>query len=411
MSAVAEFSGLGASPALGERVGWRARAVTLAEVEREWRGLERTGIATPYQRFDWVKAYAEQALGAEQRRLGLVRIGAPDGRALALLPFAMPIGSVSRCAAFVGGKHANFHMGVYDRDFAAALTAAEAAEMLQQAAKALGGLDCFGLINQPQHWDGVPNPLARLSTRPSNEPAYRLTLSEAVEDDLLAALSNDARKKQRSKRSKLQEMGELRSFIAQTPGEIDAALTAFHAQKAARFARLGLANPFAAPEIKAFLAAATQPQPDGADGDGPPLRIAALTLNGAVIASFIGAVHAGRWSGMATAFSADESLAKHSPGDLLLTDVVRLEHALGTRIIDLGVGEARYKASLCKEQDALVDSFVPVSTRGRAFAALSQQLQGAKLRIKSSPLAYRLAQRAHAALGRLKPRPSPAGPA
>ena len=81
--------------------------------------------------------------------------------------------------------------------------------------------------------------------------------------------------------------------------------------------------------------------------------------------------------------------------------------ALGQRDIDrldLGVGEARYKTTICDDRDDLVDTFFPLTAKGRAYASFSQAKRALKRRIKASPLALKLSLRV---LGWLKHRPSP----
>ena len=96
---------------------------------------------------------------------------------------------------------------------------------------------------------------------------------------------------------------------------------------------------------------------------------------------------------MMTAFDADPEIARFSPGDLLLQHLVRDQAARGRRAFDLGVGEARYKASICDETIALVEMMVPVSLRGTPTGAPRQGLTRTKRRIKRDPRLFALVRR------------------
>jgi CelD/BcsL family acetyltransferase involved in cellulose biosynthesis len=237
-------------------------------------------------------------------------------------------------------------------------------------------------------WEGAANPLA-FTGEPEASDAYGLMLGPDPDATLRLVFSADARKKLRSKEKRLVEAkGALQYRCAETSEEAAGYLAAFYAQKSARFAAMGVADPYADPAIRAFLAVA-------ASGPHPAMEMHALRLadSGRVLATFGGAVTGDRFSGMMTAFDADPEIARFSPGDLLLLHLVRDQAARGRLAFDLGVGEARYKASICDETISLVETIVPVSLRGRAYGAIRQGLIRTKRRIKRDPRLYAAVQR------------------
>jgi CelD/BcsL family acetyltransferase involved in cellulose biosynthesis len=96
---------------------------------------------------------------------------------------------------------------------------------------------------------------------------------------------------------------------------------------------------------------------------------------------------------MATSFDMESEVARTSPGEILLVDLIKLKGREGTTVFDLGVGEARYKTTICDEREELVDSFLPLTAKGHAFAGIARAKRWAKRRIKASPLALKLAHR------------------
>ncbi|TXM87389.1 GNAT family N-acetyltransferase, partial [Methylobacterium sp. WL116] len=250
------------------------------------------------------------------------------------------------------------------------------------------GIDVYALGHQPRTWDGAVNPLAiRGEAAPSD--GYGMMLGPDPESTLKRAFSADARKKLRSKEKRLVEAhGALAYRKAADGAEAARFLSAFYAQKAARFAAMGIADPYADPAIRAFLTAATA-------GENPAVEIHALVLEatGRVLATFGGAVDGARYSGMMTAFDADPEIARFSPGDLLLHHLVRDQAAQGRRAFDLGVGEARYKASVCDETIPLVEATLPVTLRGHAYGFVATRLTRLKRRIKRDPRLFALVRR------------------
>ena len=379
---------------------------SLEDVEREWRQLEATGVLTPYQRFDWIAAYAAHVLPLEDATLGLVAARGPDGALAVLFPFAVRRKRGLTLVSFVGGKHANFHMPAFSRNALAHMGEAEARALLDQASLALGGVDAFIFVNQPTEWDGLHNPFAALSAQPSPSLAYKLSLQADADATLNQSMSAHARKKHKNKRARFAEMGASRLLIAGTDAERDTVLETFFRQKSLRFRELGIADPFADETVRSFIRAGSKPAAPGVE---PVLTLAGLELNGAVIATYIGTTAQGRFSGMATSFEADPALIKVSPGDILLVDLIRHHCRLGFKVFDVGVGEARYKSTFCDGMDALHDGFIAISAKGRLAASALRLAQTIKAKAKASLRITAMVAAARRAIRlRVTPRPSAA---
>lgn len=395
-----------AEPALAERPlaatgarPWHGITVTgdIAAVEADWRLLETRALVTPYQAYGWVRPFVETVGAAERMTFRHVVIRDASASALAILPLVITRRNGIRFAEFIGGKHANYHMGLYASDFAALLGAGTTRLLLAEIGAAIGGLDAFIFVNQPTQWQGIANPLAALAAGPSPSGAYKLSLVPGDGDgSLRRSMSSHAHKKLKNKRNRFAGFGPSEVVRAREPAQIARVIDAFLRQKAARFRMMGVPDPFAPPSVRRFLEHAAQP-----DGDRPPvLELYSLDVAGQSVATYVGAVQAGRFSGMATSFDMDSEVAKTSPGEILLVELIKLKGREGTTVFDLGVGEARYKTTICDERDELVDSFLPLTVKGHAFAGIARAKRWAKRRIKASPLALKLAHRVSGWLNR-----------
>lgn len=378
---------------------WRSVTIAgdIAAIESDWRALEAHALVTPYQAYGWVRAFVETVGAAHGMAFRYAFLHDSGGGLAALLPLVITTRSGTRFAEFIGGKHANYHMGLYAPAFAAGLDAAATRLMLQEVAAAIGGLDGFVFVNQPTVWQGVPNPFALLAGGSSPSGSYKLALVPGDgEATLRRSMSSHAHKKMKNKRNRFASFGPSALVRAEGPAAIARAIEAFLAQKAARFRAMGIADPFAEPAMRAFLQQAAQ-----ADGrHAPALELYTLELAGQPVATYVGAVQGARFSGMATSFDMASETAKTSPGEILLIELIKRKCREGIAVLDLGVGEARYKTTICDERDELVDSFLPLTLKGRAFVALARAKRALKRRVKASPAALKAAQRVSGWFGR-----------
>lgn len=372
---------------------WTSIAIEtdIAALAGQWRAFEATALVTPYQSYDWIRSFVETIGAAHGMALRYALVHGNDGELRALLPLVITRRSGFRFAEFIGGKHANYHMGLYAPAFAAQLDAALTARMLADIGNAIGGLDALAFVNQPVIWQGVANPAARLAAGPSPSRAYKLALIAGDGDATLRrSMSSHARKKLKNKHSRFKDFGPSVLTRATTPGEAARIIDAFLTQKAERFRAMGVPDPFAEPAMRAFLEQAAM---DGSSGR-PAIELYALDLAGTCVATYVGAIQGERFSGMATSFDMASETVKTSPGELLLSELIRLKAREGVAVFDLGVGEARYKTTFCDDHDDLVDSFLPLTFKGRVFARIARTKRELKRRIKRSPMALKLAHRA-----------------
>jgi CelD/BcsL family acetyltransferase involved in cellulose biosynthesis len=359
----------------------------LAAAEALWRRLEAdpASLQTPYQRFDWTSAYLRSTDRADSARIVILRDA--DGRPRILLPLILRREFGLCVARTVGDTHANYQMPLFATRDAASLSHGEIRAALVRAGRT-AGIDAYALQHQPRVWEEAANPLAATG-EPEASDAYGLMLDSDPDATVRRVFSADARKKLRSKEKRLVEAkGAIAYRCASTPEEAGRYLAAFCVHKSARFAEMGVADPYADAGIRDFLAVASS-------GAHPAIELHALCLaeSGRVIATFGGAVNAHRFSGMMTAFDADPEIARFSPGDLLLQHLVRDQAARGRQGLDLGVGEARYKASICDQTISLVTTIIPVSPWGRIYGFVRQGLTRTKRRIKRDPRLYAVLQR------------------
>jgi CelD/BcsL family acetyltransferase involved in cellulose biosynthesis len=385
MTAIVRVPDLAASEAVAPpgAASYTVEAIAdLGALEPVWCALQESGVASPYQRYDWTKAYADAMAKSEgfEPRILVVRDAAR--RPCLILPLGIARRRGLAIAAPIGGKHANYHLPVIG---AGAPSPTELNRLLREAGRR-DGVDAYVFGNCPLAWQGAPNPLAE-GGRPSPSNGYRLRLEPDCEAALKRAFSSETRKKLRKKEKKLGELGPVTYLLARSEAEVDRILGAFQAQKRARMRELGIANPFEDAPAQAFIRAAALA---GLAEGKPAIELHAILVGERVVATFGAAVDASRCCGMFNSFDTDPEIARSSPGELLTIHIIRAYCRSGRTMFDLGVGEARYKNSICDEAEELVDLMLPVSARGRLYAAGLDGFQRLKRFVKQTPWAWRL---------------------
>jgi CelD/BcsL family acetyltransferase involved in cellulose biosynthesis len=361
---------------------------SLDMIADDWKAIQASGYATPYQTLDWTKAWVETLGKTSGLKPHFIRSIDTNGQTSAIVPIGLSKSILGTKAIFLGGKHSNFNMMVMSQLGIETLVGPALDAMLKAAAEQCG-IDCYHFVHQPFVWMGRDNPLLTLPFTGSANTAYRADLIPNGDAMIRSLMSSESRKKLRNKEKRLGELGSVSFKRADTPEDIECALSAFLTQKAARFKNQGLDNPFASPEAVAFLRHGSLEN----SGSEPPFSLFYLTSGERIVSMLGGTHHAGRMSGMFTSFDDAVDIIRFSPGDLLLLHLVQHLANKKFEIFDLGTGDATYKGDYCKIEENLFDSVLPMTARGKLLAATLTAAYGAKRWIKNSPAALKLARR------------------
>ncbi len=372
---------LGSTCAAADPVATVQVLTELGDAEARWRALVREGgLGTPYQDFDWADAWMQHVGRAGGWQPFIVVGDDADGSPCFLWPLARRKQGPITIAEFIGGKHANFNVGLWQRAAAQAITPAGLHRILDGIAAAPVRVDALAFRNQPKIWGGIANPLALFAHQPSPSHGWKGRLAPDFEALQKGRVSAQTRKKIRKKERLLADHGPVRLWRAASTAEITAVIDAFYVQKAERMRELGIANIFATAGVRDFIACgALRVHADG----GPVIELYALSVGDSILATFGGTAAGGRFCGMFNSITRGP-LADYSPGELLLSHVARTCAERGLEVFDLGVGDAPYKHLVCDEEEPLFDSFLPLTPLGR-IACYGAQLHGrVKRQVKGS---------------------------
>ena len=360
----------------------------VAPVLEAWAELEACAPCSIYQTRAWLLPWLE-TLGKKARVKPFFLLARDrSDRPIAFFPLGLLRRGPMRVAVWLGGKDANFAQALISPGTQWSRT--ELLRLLRTGSlNAHGKPDVLMLANQPAVWNGHANPLHLLPNQQSPSAAYGTTLPSGAELLFATKLSKETRKKLRKKESRLSGLGLVTYRVAANAQERRRFLDAVLSQKIGRFRTLNITSEFETPEMHAFIERASAES---------GIELHALMAGERIVAVYGGAAHDGQWSGMFNSFDNDDEIAKSSPGDLLLMRIIAKACADGATRFDLGIGEARYKATLCDETIPLFDAIVPVTPRGRCYANLIAAKQSLKRAVKQNARLFALAKRVHARL-------------
>jgi CelD/BcsL family acetyltransferase involved in cellulose biosynthesis len=334
----------------------------MAGAEPHWRALEQgDSLRTPYQHYAFLKLW-QRHVGTAIGVTPFIVVGFNTQNApLFLWPFGRRRIGGLRVVEFLGGKHANFNIGIWRRDVAECITADDLRAVLKRL---VGQADILKLGSQPLTWGGTTNPFALLPHLHSANYGYSGALIPDY-DALLRAHTNSAtRKKMRKKERALAGFGAVRFAQAESDAEVRRVVDTFFKQKSARMRMLGIPDAFAPPSVRRFIEAAAN---EHLAGGAPLLELYTLSVGDIIVATFGGIVGGGRFCGMFNSII-KERYAAESPGEQLLAHVVRRCCERGLDTFDLGIGEANYKTLFCSDAEPMFDSHLPLSRAGRLVA-------------------------------------------
>ena len=367
----------------------------LADAAPHWRALEAAAaLATPYQRYEFLALW-QQHVGASAGFVPFIVVGFDVlGVPLFLLPLGARTFAPWRVVEFLGGKHANFNMGLWRRDTAASISADDLRDVLKRLA---GRADVLTLRNQPLTWNGTTNPLALLAHQRSANSGFSGALFSDFDALLQARTSSSTRKKMRKKERALAARGAIRFARAETTADTHRVLAVFFKQKSARMHKMGITDVFGDTHVRIFIEAATSAKL--ADGN-PLIELYSLSVGDVIVATMAGMTGDGRFCGMFNSM-VEGLYAAESPGEQLLWQLVRHCCRRGLETFDLGIGEAEYKGLFCGDVEPLFDSFLRLSPAGRLLAPAAAVAEAAKRTIKQNATLWSLVRGLRRMRGRI----------
>jgi CelD/BcsL family acetyltransferase involved in cellulose biosynthesis/predicted ATP-grasp superfamily ATP-dependent carboligase len=377
-----------------------------AAVENLWRRFERVADCTPYQTLDWLAAWQRHVGVSDGTRPVIAVASFTNGEPAFLLPLAVEPCGATRRLCWLGQDLNDYNAPLLAKDFAQRVTPEHFAAAWRevrsriQRAPALRH-DWIELEKMPADVGGQTNPFCRLGVAANPSGAHSTGLSDDWKEFYVEKRSAATRRRDRSKRKRLAEFGEI-SFVTETDArDITRTLQTLMQQKHRLFAHRGIGDMFARSGWREFFLdiavnAATRPM----------IHVSRVQIGEVCAAANLGLVFGGTYYHLLASYN-DGALSHYGPGALHLRELLAYAIGRGLRRFDFTIGDEPYKCEWSDSDATLWDYRAVAAWRGwPAFgrAALARPL---KRFIKQTPWVWRTVSHARALFGGLQHRAAP----
>lgn len=369
------------------------------DVTETWNVLAASGIQSSGQSLGFTRLWAREFGIAEADQFYL--LASRKGLPLALLPLHRRRVRGVRILTWFPGPHVGCNAPLVDAAALATMSPAERRAMWTALLRHVEGADVVYLKAVPQTFvDGV-DVFAELGQSIAVETLYRAQFSSWDEANTTQR-SKSRRKHDRQQGDRLEALGEV-SFETLGNGEqaIDA-LDIMFRQRAVRFRAMGVFDPFAPPQVRAFYDATAR------QDSGVEIKLHLLRLNGVITAVRYNIVAGNRMFCLISSMSDDPTIQTGSPGKQCLLRVMQTEFDAGFSMFDMGAGFTDEKRHWCNVQIPVRQHYQPITRRGALAAQAHRNWALLRQRIKSDIRLLKLAKTARGLLVRALGKP-PAG--
>jgi CelD/BcsL family acetyltransferase involved in cellulose biosynthesis len=239
------------------------------------------------------------------------------------------------------------------------------------------------------------NPLRYLGGAVNPSGAYLTHLSGDWDAFYTAKRSSATRRRDRTKRKRLAESGEVRLVTPQGDGDIRGSLDILMQQKARAFARMGVANLFARPGYAQFYRALA-----GDPATRPLVHVSRLDVGPTPAAVNLGLTFRDRYYHLLASYD-DGDLSRYGPGAAHLHDLLRYAIGRDLRVFDFTIGDERYKRDWCDSELTLYDFISAATWRGTLVVAPMRVALRLKRWIKGTPVLWQAFSAGRALVGSL----------
>lgn len=358
-----------------------------------WTSLERDADCTAFQTYAWLSTWFRH-VGARSGVKPAIVVGRTvGGTTLFIMPIGLKRGMVGTRLVWLGDCLCDYQGPVLAKDFARHVRRDQFEALWSDIRAALPHHDIVALDRLPETVGGQGNPFLALgNVQPHASNAHMTRLAPTWGEYYGAKRSSGSKKRDKQKRRKLEEFGAVELVTPQSREEIARTVDTLIAQKAATFARMGVANPFEKPGVRDFYM-------DLATNETGMIHVCHLEVGGKVAAANWGVSFDGRYHYVLASYAEQEDFARRGPGMIQLMELMRYATETGHTEFDFTIGDEAYKADWCEVEIRLFDHIEAVTLRGWLALLPTVLYRRAKRFIKQTPVLWEAFTRLRAAAG------------
>ncbi len=315
-----------------------------------------------FQCRDHLSIWQETIGAATGTRPLFVAVFERNGAPVMLLPLGIVASRGLKVLGFLDGGVADYNAPLL-YGAANGLAADDVLAIWHAICRSAGRFDLAMLEKMPDHVEGIPNPLKALFTRAFFMSGHMLTLAGDGADAIAPKRRRDLKESRRKRKRIAEVAGEVSYAIATEKQEIHDVFDVFVRQKSRRYQETLGHEGFDVPGQRAYYLTLTERLA------GKGAQLAYLRAGNEIIATSWSLISARRLFYLMAGFE-DGVWRRHSPGRLLLEDLLTWCLKNDIAVFDFGIGDEAYKHKWHESAIPLWLGLHPHSVRGFiAFAA------------------------------------------
>lgn len=372
----------------------------LPAVESEWRRFEKTADCTAFQTFDWLSTW-QRCVGVHEDVTPAIVVGRDKASDLLfILPLSVTQTRFARELSFFGSDLCDYNAPLLARRFESQIKSAQFKELWRGITAQLQcdprwRHDLVRLEKMTDTVGGQRNPMLSVGVTPHPSGAYATPLADSWDAFYAAKRSASTRRRDRTKRNRLADFGEVRTTTPDSAeGQLEA-LSVLMEQKARSLARMGIGDFFARPGYADFYRAlVTDPR------NRHLVHMSRLEVGSQTAAVNVGLTFRDTYYHVMSSYT-DGEMARFGPGAIHMHDMLRNAIERGCKVFDFTVGDEPYKRDWCEDSKALYDHLGAARARGVVIVATMKAMQALKRKIKQTPALWNAFTKLRAWIGPL----------
>jgi len=373
---------------------------SLDAVESEWRSFEQAAECTPFQTFAWLAAWYRH-VGLRDGVVPAIAVGRfTGGNTAFIVPLAVEPRALAWRLCWLGQDLCDYNAPLLARDFSQRITPGRFLAIWRELRNRMQSdprlrHDWIEFEKMPQTVGVQINPFTYLRVAPNANSAHIAQLGDDWEAFYRVKRSSATRRRDRLKRKRMAEFGDIRVVTPADDAEVRQTLEVLMEQKSRMFARRGIADMFARPGYREFfLDFASNP------ATRQLAHVSRLEIGDTLAATNFAIAFGDCYYHVLSSYG-EGQLTRHGPGSLHLRELMAHAIKLGLRRFDFTIGDEHYKDEWCDLRLKLFDYSAAATWRGWPSTVASIVRRRLKRFIKQTPWAWRLVCRFRPAFGAL----------
>jgi CelD/BcsL family acetyltransferase involved in cellulose biosynthesis len=193
-----------------------------AAAESEWRNFQASAEATPFQSFEWLSAW-QRHIGTREGVVPAIIVGRfANGETAFILPLGVETRRNAKRLCWLGQELGDYNAPLLARDFSQRIAAGRFLALWEELQKQMQSdpelrYDWIEFEKMPQTVGVQINPFTHLNVAPNANNAYITQLGDDWDTFYRAKRSSATRRRDRAKRKRMSEFGEIRFITDAAP--------------------------------------------------------------------------------------------------------------------------------------------------------------------------------------------------